>query len=196
MDYPKLRPVDVFPVEMDGQQLICLRDPQGLNEGVVLLPLPLLKVLRLFDGQHSVRDIQAEYMRTFGELVYAEKIEEIIEDLDTHFLLEGGQFDRFYDEMVEEFRQAKVRRAAHAGGCYDTDAQKVRTQIEGYFACPEGPGSITSSIRGSGARVKGAIAPHIDLRSGGPCFAWAYKEIAKSPPPDLFIIIGTRGVRG
>ena len=37
----------------------------------------------------------------------------------------------------------------------------------------------------------GLIAPHIDLRVGGPTYAWAYKEIAERCDADLFILLGT-----
>jgi AmmeMemoRadiSam system protein B len=39
--------------------------------------------------------------------------------------------------------------------------------------------------------LSGAIAPHIDYRRGGPCYAWAHRQILESPAPDLFIILGT-----
>jgi hypothetical protein len=32
MDYPKLRNIDAFPVKMQGQDLICFRDPQRVTE--------------------------------------------------------------------------------------------------------------------------------------------------------------------
>ena len=31
MDYPKLRNIDAFPVKMQGQDLICFRDPQRIT---------------------------------------------------------------------------------------------------------------------------------------------------------------------
>ncbi len=35
------------------------------------------------------------------------------------------------------------------------------------------------------------MAPHIDLRLGGPTYTHAYRELAESAPPDLFVILGT-----
>ena len=35
------------------------------------------------------------------------------------------------------------------------------------------------------------VAPHIDLRLGGPTYTHAYKALAESQPPDLFVILGT-----
>ena len=39
--------------------------------------------------------------------------------------------------------------------------------------------------------MKALIAPHIDFNRGGPCFAWAYKALAESQPPDVFVVLGT-----
>ena len=35
------------------------------------------------------------------------------------------------------------------------------------------------------------MAPHIDLRLGGSTYTHAYRELAESEPPDLFVILGT-----
>ena len=44
MDYPKLRAVEVFPVKMDGQDLICFRDPMKVTENIVFLPNQALPI--------------------------------------------------------------------------------------------------------------------------------------------------------
>jgi hypothetical protein len=46
--------LEAFPVEQDGQRLIALRDPAGFTEQVAVFPLPLLEVVSLLDGEHSV----------------------------------------------------------------------------------------------------------------------------------------------
>ena len=56
-DHPRLRPLEAFPVEQDGERLIALRDPSGFTEQVVLLPIPALDIVSLFDGEHSVAEI-------------------------------------------------------------------------------------------------------------------------------------------
>jgi hypothetical protein len=56
---PRLRSLEAFPVEHEGQRMIGLRDPAGFTEEVVLLPVPLLDLVSLLDGQHSVPEIQA-----------------------------------------------------------------------------------------------------------------------------------------
>ena len=76
----------------------------------------------------------------------------------------------------------------HAGTAYEIDKEKLRNQIDKFFTYSNGPGKPSSS--NNTANLKGIIAPHIDIRCGGPCFACAYKEIAESSDAELFIIFG------
>ena len=94
MDYPKLRPVNIFPVQMSGKYVICLQDPLNISEKSLFLPPALYFIVSHFDGQHSALDIQTEYMRKFGGLLFSEKIQEIIGQLEENLFLEGDRFRR------------------------------------------------------------------------------------------------------
>jgi hypothetical protein len=85
--------VEVFPVEHEGQRFLALRDPGGYTESVVMLPMALLEVVSLFDGEHDVADIQAAVMRRHGELLDSGQIHELATALDTHGFLEGPAFE-------------------------------------------------------------------------------------------------------
>ncbi len=78
MDYPKMRRIDAFPFETSGQKVIALRDPARLDDKVVVVSYPVFFVVSLFDGTRSLNDIKAEYMRRYGEMLYTERLEEII----------------------------------------------------------------------------------------------------------------------
>ena len=188
-DLPKLRHIDMFPTEVSGQKVICLRDPLNLSEKVFFIPYPTFFIVRLFDGQHSIVDIQTEFMRRFGQLLYREKIQEIIDQFDENFLLDSERFRRMEREINENFKNAPLRPMALAGETYEGDPEKLRQSIEAFFALPEGPG-LPSRSDGPG-RLIGAVAPHIDYRRGGPCYAWVHKAIQESSRADLFIILGT-----
>ena len=188
-DLPKLRNIDMFPTEVSGQKVICLRDPLNLSDKVFFIPYPTFFIVRLFDGQHSIVDIQTEFMRRFGELLYREKIQEIIDQFDEHFLLDSERFRQLEREINENFKNAPVRPMALAGETYEGDPEKLRQSIEAFFTQPEGPG-LPARSDGPG-RLIGAVAPHIDYRRGGPCYAWVHKAIQESSRADLFIILGT-----
>ena len=84
---PLLRHVDVFPIDMDDRQMICLRDPDGYSAEPVLLSPEAFYLASLLDGSHDVRDIQAACMQKFGQLVYSETVEDVITALDEAYML-------------------------------------------------------------------------------------------------------------
>jgi AmmeMemoRadiSam system protein B len=189
MDCPKLRPVNAFPVQMSGQSLICLQDPQKISEKTLFLPPPLYFVVSHFDGEHSILDIQAEYMRNFGEFLFTEKIQEIIEQLEENLFLEGDRFQEALRREEERFKQSSVREATLAGRSYEKDPERLKLQLKEYFEAPEGPGPIGQRQGTDG--LKGVIAPHIDLQRGGHCYAFAHREVGEKSSARCFIILGT-----
>ncbi len=75
-----------------------------------------------------------------------------------------------------------------AGTFYEDDLDSLEKQIIGCFTHKLGPGDLPLSTRKK--RIKAAIIPHAGYNYSGPCAAWAYKEIAESEFPGLFIILG------
>jgi hypothetical protein len=189
VDCPKLREINAFPVQSTGQTLVCLQDPQNVSEKALFLPPPLYFIVSLFDGQHSVLDIQAEHMRKFGEFLYTEKLQEIIGQFEENFFLEGERFQEALRKKEEEFRKAFFRQAAHAGKSYEDDPARLKAQLEGYFEGPNGPGPLGEEKSAKG--LKGVVAPHIDFQRGGPCYAFAHREIWERNSSLCFIIFGT-----
>src|SRR5438094_10420666 len=55
---PRLRPLEAFPVQHEGREMIALRDPAGYTDAIMLLPRVLLEIVSLFDGEHSIADIK------------------------------------------------------------------------------------------------------------------------------------------
>jgi AmmeMemoRadiSam system protein B len=181
--------LEAFPAEVGGQQVVCLRDPYGFSERVLLLPHPLFYIVSLFDGRHSLLDIQAAFARRYGELLFRERLEEILRELETCHFLEGAGFEAHREAVEADFARSHIRPAALAGKSYEADPERLRVQIDGFFAPPEGPGQPQSW---DGRRsIKGAVIPHIDFARGGPCYGWAYKALLESCDADLFIVLGT-----
>ena len=189
MDFPKLRELEAFPISVSGQRMIGLRDPLNFSSDSIAIPQQYHLMLTLFDGMHSVADIQAECMRADGELIYRETIEDVINKLDEGLFLDNEKFQRKRDEIVSEFRNSDLRQSVLAGKSYDDSPQELAAQIDEFFMHDDGPGPIDIDKKGSA--LKGIIAPHIDFLRGGPCFAWAYKSLAEETDADLFVIFGT-----
>jgi len=181
--------LEAFPVEQDGQRMIALRDPAGFTDQVAVLPLPLLDLVSLFDGEHSVAEIQDIIRTRHGEGPTAEQIGNLVESLDEAGFLDGDRFEARREAIDEKFRQSPVRPAAHAGGAYAGEPAALAHQIDAFFTHPEGPGTPAEAVGDSALR--GLIAPHIDFHRGGPVYGWAYRALLEQSSADLFVVLGT-----
>src|SRR2546428_4622149 len=127
---PRLRRVEAFPVEHEGQPCVALRDPAGYTGAIVLLHGPLLDIVSLFDGEHTIADIQAAVMRRHGQLVERRQIEEIAEALDRRGFLGGPGFAPRRARIAGEFLASPLRPANHAGRAYAADARRRPAMID------------------------------------------------------------------
>jgi hypothetical protein len=181
--------VEAFPVEAGGKRGIALRDPAGFTDAVLVLPPLVLDIVSLFDGEHTVLDIQEMFMRRHGQILLTERLEEIRQALDEHGFLESPSFARRRLAIEARFRASPTRPAAHAGGAYAAEPEALSAQLGALFTHPEGPGAAGGDQRGG--RINAIMAPHIDFHRGGPTYAWAYRELAERSDADLFVILGT-----
>ena len=207
---PKLRALEAFPVEQEGQRCVALRDPAGYTEQIAVLPPAVLDLVSLFDGDHSVEEIQKILRGRHGKAPTGKQIADIIEQFDAAGFLESDRFRERRRALEDAFRQSPVRPAAHAGGAYAGDAMELEAQIDGFFAASDGPGAgvisavnsavnrdfFTDPVASPSAaapqtRTRALIAPHIDFHRGGSTYAWAYREILERSDADLYVVLGT-----
>jgi hypothetical protein len=179
----------MIPVEAQGERLLCFRDPQGFNSGIVLMPVEALEIIRFFDGLHSVVDVQAEWMRQKGQFLFSDDIQRLVEQWDEHLLLDSPRFKIRKQQVEQEFISRPIRPMAHAGESYPADPVALRQRLDECFTA-EGGAGLPERLA-SQNRIKGIIAPHIDLRVGGTCYSWAYKELVEHSTAETFIVLGT-----
>jgi len=189
LENPKLRPVQVLPAEASGRPIYIVRDASGLTDRAVTVSEDLLFVLHLMDGRHSQLDIRAEYMRRFGGFLFEDQLKELLRQLDDSLLLDSPRFSEFLDAARREFRGMDPRPASFAGSAYPSEREEIVRTFDGFFTSQGGPGEMPSP--GEGAPPRAVVVPHIDMRAGGPCLAWAYKRLSEKELPDLFVILGT-----
>lgn len=186
---PRLRHVEAFPVDHEGERFLALRDPAGYTESVVMIPPVLLEVVSLFDGEHRIDDIQAAVLRQRGERIEPAQIHELADALDAHGFLDSPGFAERRARIDGEFLARAARPAAHAGGAYPDEPDALRAMMDGFFAPPAGPGAVAAAA--DGPRVTALVAPHIDFHRGGPAYAWGYRDLAERCDADVFVVFGT-----
>ena len=190
-ELPKLRNrLEAIPIRRGNELYIALRDLEGLNPETLVLSPQAYFLVTLMDGSNSVVDIQAAYMRRFGHILFREDFDGLLQKLDTYLFLENENSRGRMEQLIAEFRNLPVRPAYHAGLSYENDSEHLRLQLQSFFARENGgPGdpSLTELQR----TIVGLMAPHIDLRSGGPCFAYAYKALLEASAVHTCVVLGT-----
>ncbi len=184
---PTLRPLEAVPLEQDGQQWIALHDPSGLSPPQVAVSPVAFFIITHFDGQHSLADIQAAFIKRFGQVVATTQIAQLVRQLDEALLLDSPRFAALYQERVKDFLDCPVR-PLHEGSLPPPAQleQLLRKMTKPLGA--EGPAP-------SRARLAGLIAPHLDYPRGLPCYTTAYGTLASQATngsaPQLVVVLGT-----
>jgi hypothetical protein len=185
MTHQRLRYIEAIPIEdEDGQRLVVLRDPEELFVETLAVPLPTFALMSLFNGQRDARDVQAEVQRNYGQLLPVDRLESLLAQMDEFYLIENERTAARRAALQKEFAAMKTRPAAHAGTAYPEDPAELAALLDRFFERPR-------AERGKRAAApRGLVTPHIDIREGGECLAWAFNELDCPEPPELYVILG------
>ncbi len=187
MEYPKINPIEAFPVEHEGQRVICLRDPNHISNKVMLLSPETVFIISLFDGVNSIEDIQNKCEEKFGERIPLEDLEQLITQLDDALFLDSEKFKAHNNKLIENYHSSDIRTSSHAGLSYPAKVQELEGWFEKFFKEAE---QSEPRVKSPGI-LKGLISPHIDFTRGGHLYAKAYRELDDTCEAKTYIIFGT-----
>jgi AmmeMemoRadiSam system protein B len=185
-EYPRLRYIEAIPAEIDREKIICLRDPQNLSDKILAVSIETLRILSLFDGTRTVRDMQTLIMERTGDLIPSDDIKSLIAQLDEALFLDSRHFREYKDTIESGFRESGTREPSHAGLSYPGDPR----ELERWFHAFLGKAEETKPYEEAPGKLRGLISPHIDYVRGGVSYALAYRELRESDA-DTFVIFGT-----
>jgi hypothetical protein len=121
-------------------------------------------------------------MRAAGELVYIEKIQELIDTMDSHLLLFNEHYRNHYSRLREDYENAPVRKAFLAGKSYSANRMELLSFLDEMLK-KETDGTIPGEITG-------IVAPHIDYPRGMEVYRKTYPHLRNCAKP-LVVIFGT-----
>jgi AmmeMemoRadiSam system protein B len=192
---PRLRPGLAAAPDRQQPQFVILWDQLGLCRQPQRLNALEFTSVQMFNGQNTLRDIQAETMRQLGGvLLPMEFFIALVEKLDAALFLHGERFQARVSHPVRE---------PVCIGTYPQEPEAIRRQLETLFTGPQGPGLPREPLRAltqpgspgvmrqSGSPLRAALIPHIDYHRGGHSYAWGFKEVFEQTDASLFVIIAT-----
>ncbi len=188
-NYPSLRNLQYSPLKQGEEQYILLWDPSRLSQEKLVIPLNFFFLFQFFDGEHSLEQLGAEYLKKYGEFLMPEKLSQLVADLDDKLFLEGERCEQAQVAATSAYRNEPVRKAVFAGKSYEGEAESLRKQLDGFFESKEGPEKKPSDNQGK--KIKAISAPNYEPKEAGAIYAWAYKELREAETPDVFIVLGT-----
>ena len=184
MPLPPLRDrLKIGPITHEGKEAFQVQDLEHLFDHGLILPPFAFVIASFLDGRREVADVKAQILEHLKVDVKAEEIEAVVRDLEHNLLLESGRTRERRRQLVDEFSALPSRPARFVQG----GSVEVAGQLDGYFGSDAGAGKI--GVRRDDP-LSGILAPHIDFQRGGPCYTFAYKELAERSDADLFVILG------
>ena len=189
---PKLRALDIKRVQQRGREYLHLRDPMSLSSEELLVPLQLITLLALSDGQRDLGSIRSAAMLLHGLSITQEQVDTFFGRLDEALLLEGPRFEEARARVLDTYRGLPYRTPALAGPSYPADPVALEKMLDGYM---EEVGERMDSGSGAGMTEKevvGVLSPHIDYHRGHRSYAKTWRHVsAAAAECELAIILGT-----
>jgi MEMO1 family protein len=182
MENPKIRYIEAHPFQQEGKEMILLRDAEGIIESSLVVSRDVVFLISLMDGTRSLRDIQAEYAKRTGQLVYMEHLEQLVGAMDKHLLLLNDNYRSHVKALKEEYEKNPVRKACLAGKSYQANRMELLLFLDEMF---KDGGEKTPK-----GKVAGILAPHIDYDRGSKVYRETYPYLKNEDKP-LLVILGT-----
>lgn len=194
LETPALRPLQIMPVEIRGQQFLMAQDPMGLLAGPALLvPDPLLIVfLQMANGRTTLGEMAQRLTEATGQIIPTGMFERMTQQLDEALLLQSERYVQALRARHEEYAKMPNRpykTVAAKGKDRLAMLKELGDEFRRHTMSPLSPPAELDLPRGS---VTAILAPHIDYARGGEAYAWAYRALKDcGTNARTFIVLGT-----
>jgi AmmeMemoRadiSam system protein B len=190
-DHPRLRPVEPIPIEVEGEQLIALRDPRALSERTMLVSPATFILARLFDGRSTAEEVARQFADASGVHPSPAAVRDLLEQLDATYLLDNQRAGRRMAQLEAAWRRQDVRPPARHGKAYPADVDDLRRLFDECLALAAGedPSEEDDALDSTGPRA--VLAPHVAYERAKRCYGHSYRRIARWRRPVTVVVFGT-----
>lgn len=178
--------LEFIPIEDQGRKLIAVRDPLGLTPDGTAIPAEGFGLIGMLDGTRTREELLEELQKQAGEQQFSMKhLMDILDQLDSVYLLYSKRFAIQWRELVDEFSQQKVRTASLGGRGYPEDPEELKVFLEDIVTTPR-----EEHTKPPDGPIKGIVAPHIDPGVAKLVYAASYNLVRKIAAPKRVVLLG------
>jgi len=120
-------------------------------------------------------------VRRVGTLIFSDKIEGIVSELDDALFLENERFFNEKKRIIDEYISSPLRPPFHSGTAYPSEERELRRIMDKII----GEGEYCAED------IFGLVVPHIDIERGKLSYGQAYRLLKSKKDYELIVIIGT-----
>jgi len=176
--------LDFMPSPIEDRPGLLVRDGFHYSDATLIIPPVLTACLEFFDGEHSVADAKAELFRLTGEIGSGDLITHLHDALSQAGFLEDAVFEQLRDQAHQEFADAPVRKPAHAGTGYPSEAGELKTVFDEYMQQEAGNNPYTPG------KLLGIAAPHVSPFGGWESYQAGYRALVPADRDKTFVVLG------
>jgi MEMO1 family protein len=170
----------------EAPNTVVLSDPFHLG-GPLLVSRLAFDVMKLFDGEHTMEQIHADFAKLFGaqsQIDVGDTLKNLLAGLDQAFFLDSP---RLHERLTLPDRPPSCI------GSYEADPEKLRKQLKRNFTAHGGPGLPgTPGCRiASHGPIRAVLVPHMDYGRGGATYGWGFKELFERTDAVVFVVVAT-----
>jgi AmmeMemoRadiSam system protein B len=183
---PKLRDLEIRPIQHQGQDMLLLLDPLRLGDSQIAVPRPLGLLLALMDGTRDGSALEAALAVRAGIRLADGLLNALLRDLDEALLLDNGRFREARATAIRTYREAPYRPLTLDGGGFPLRPDQAAARLQAYMDALPASGQV------AGPAIRGLVSPHIDYDRGGPVYAEVWRAGAQAArEAELVILLGT-----
>ncbi len=173
--------LDFMPSPVEEQPGLLIRDPFRYSEAVLVIPPPLVEVLRCFDGEQTELDLRQELVRISGQIDVGDIQDQMMISLSRAGFLDDENFAEMRDAKIRAFAEAPIRAPSHAGSAYPIQANDLKLTLANYMH-GSSPGST---------QLRAIAAPHVSPFGGWESYRAGFGALAPGLKDRTFVILGT-----
>jgi AmmeMemoRadiSam system protein B len=158
---PRLRPLEINAVEENGERFFVLQDQRQLSDESLIVSPSGAWLLQHMNGEKTREEILTEFQAETDQNLPPEQLDELIDRLDEHFLLENERSRQRMTNLVDDFQEKDVREATLPGRSVPADSAELRSFLD----------DTVPQVEGSKDPSRGLVVPHIDYVRGKEAYA-------------------------